>query len=134
MSANNPSQPSPKGNWKQIILTTPDWPKDLVIPQTDTLPEGSESILESMYSNEHWEWELWREPEGHCYYLKVWPFDGGGGHYGNLSTPAVALTVSETFHFLMTNWMPREVIADLAFERPDLVKSFDLPPGSPGQN
>jgi hypothetical protein len=46
----------------------------------------------------------------------------------------VALTVMETFHFLMSNWMPRDVIADVAFERPDLLKSLDLPPGSPGLN
>ena len=44
------------------------------------------------------------------------------------------MTVMEAFQFLMSNWMPRDVIADLTFERPDLVKSFELPPGGPGLN
>jgi len=30
--------------------------------------------------------------------------------------------------------MPRDVIADLAFEHPDLLKPFALPPGEPGLN
>ena len=40
----------------------------------------------------------------------------------------------ETFQFLISNWMPRDVIADLIFERPDMMKSPDLPPGTPGLN
>jgi len=56
------------------------------------------------------------------------------GKFGKPNTPGAALTVMETFQFLMSNWMPRDVLADLAFERPDLLKSLDLPPGSPGLN
>ena len=85
-----------------------------------------------MCQNEHWEWELWRHPDGHCYYLKVWPMNEG--QFGKPNTPAVKLTVMESFQFLMSNWMPRDVIADLVFERPDLVRSLKLPPGAPGLN
>ena len=104
----------------------------MTIPQNDKLPEGSENIQDSMGANEHWEWQLWRHPDGHCYYLKVWPMDKG--EFAAPNTPGAALTVMETFHFLMTNWMPRDVIADLIFERPDMLKSLDLPPGSPSLN
>lgn len=103
-----------------------------MIPQSKPLAEDSECIQDSMCMNEHWEWELWRHPDGHCYYLKVWPMNSGD--FGKPNTPGVALTVMETFHFLMNNWMPRDVLADLAFERPDMLKSLDLPPGAPGLN
>lgn len=125
-------EPTPTPNWKEIILASPDWPEDLRIPQKDSLPEDSECIQDSMCMNEHWEWELWRHPDGHCYYLKVWPMNSSA--FGKPNTPGVALTVMETFHFLMNNWMPRDVLADLAFERPDMLKSLDLPPGAPGLN
>jgi hypothetical protein len=111
-------QPKPTPNWKEIILASPDWPEDLVIPQNDKLPKGSECLQDSMYTNEHWDWELWRHPDGHCYYLKVWPIDEG--KFGKPNTPGVKLTVMETFHFLMTNWVPRDVLVDLALERPDM--------------
>ena len=105
-------KPSPNPDWKDILLTGPDWPEDFAFPQMDFLPEGAESILESMYGNEHWEWELWRQPDGQRYFLKVWPFNEGA--FGKPDTPGLALTLAETFQFLMTNWMPREVLADLA--------------------
>jgi hypothetical protein len=54
--------------------------------------------------------------------------------YGNASTPAVELTVIEAFQLLLCNWMPRDVNADLTFERPDLEKPFELPPGGPELN
>jgi hypothetical protein len=117
------SKPTP--NWKQVVLASPDWPNVLVVPQNDSLPEESEAIQDSMSTKESWEWELWRHPEGHCYYLKVWPMDEAD--YENASTPGAALTVMETFQLLLTNWMPRDVIADLTFEHPDLVKPFELP-------
>lgn len=82
--------------------------------------------------NEHWEWELWRHPDGHCYYLKAWPMNDGD--FGKPHTPGAVLSVMETFQFLMSNWMPRDVIADLLFERPDMAKALDLGPGSPGLN
>ncbi len=88
------------------------------------MPKDSESILESMYTNEHWEWELWRHPDGHAYYLKGWPMNKG--EFGKPNTPGVESTVMETLHFLMSNWMPRDVIADVASERPDMLKSLDL--------
>ena len=122
--------PTPTPNWKEIILASPEWPEDLVVPQNDLLPEDSESVQDSMYVNEHWEWELWRHPEGHCYYLKVWRMNQA--EFGQPATPGAMLSVLETFQFLMSNLMPRDVIADLAFERPDLVQSFKLPPGAPG--
>ena len=127
-----PLPPSPKSDWKAILLAGPDWPKNLAVPQNDVMEEGSESILESMFNSEHWEWELWRHPEGHCYYLKVWPMHDG--KFGDPKTPGVALTLSETFHFLMTNWMPRDVVADIAFECPDMLRNIELPPGKPGLN
>jgi hypothetical protein len=74
------SNPTPK----QVILTGPDWPNDLVVPQNDPIPEESEAIQDSMSTNEEWEWELWRHPDGHCYYLKLWPMDEAD--YGNIST------------------------------------------------
>jgi hypothetical protein len=123
---------APTPNWKSIILTTPEWPENLVLPQNDPLPEDSESILESIYTNEHWDWELWRDPDGHQYFLKVWPVDKG--KYNQPKTPGVALTLMETFQFLMTNWMPRDVIADLTFECPKLLKSLQLPSDAPGLN
>ena len=124
------SKPTP--NWKEIILASSDWPDDLVVPQNDPLPEESEAIQDSMSTKENWEWELWRHPEGHCYYLKVWPIDEAD--YGNAGSPGAELTVMEAFQFLLTNWMPRDVIADLTFDHPELVKPFDLPPGGPGLN
>jgi hypothetical protein len=125
-------QPNPTPNWKAAILTSPDWPDDLVVPQTEPLPEDSECIQDSVSTNEKWEWELWRHPDGHCYYLKIWPMDEGA--FGNARTPAGPLTVMEAFQFLLSNWMPRDVMADLIFEHPDLVKPFEFPPGGPGRN
>jgi hypothetical protein len=125
-------KPTPTPNWKEIILASPDWPQNLVIPQNDSLPEGSENIQDSLGANEHWEWQLWRHPDGHGYYLKVWPMDQGEFRAPNPT--GAALTVMETFQFLISNWMPRDVIADLIFERPDMMKSPDLPPGTPGLN
>jgi hypothetical protein len=63
----------PTPNWREIILASPDCPEPLVIPQRDSLAEDSECIQDSMCMNEHWEMELWRQPDGHFYYLKVWP-------------------------------------------------------------
>jgi len=84
-------QQKPTPNWKQIILAGPDWPEDLTIPQNGKPPKDSEPILESTYFNEHWEWELWRRPDGHAYYLKVWPFNEA--KFGKRNTPGVKLTV-----------------------------------------
>jgi hypothetical protein len=56
------------------------------------------------------------------------------GKFGDPKTPGVTLTVTETFQFLMTNWMPRDVLADMAFEVPALLKFVELPPGKPGLN
>jgi len=83
-------QPKPTSNWKQIILAGSERPEDLIIPQNDKPPKNSESVLESMYSSEHWEWELWRHPDGHAYYLKLWPFNEG--KFGKRNTPSVELT------------------------------------------
>jgi hypothetical protein len=124
------SQPTP--NWKGLILSSPEWPDDLVVLQTDSLPEDSEAIQDSMSTKENWEWELWRHPEGHCYHLKIWPMDESD--FDNPSTPAAQLSVMEAFQFLLTNWMPRDVLADVIFEHPDLVKAIGLPPTSPGLN
>lgn len=46
---------APTPNWKHIILTTPDWPKELVIPQQDELPEDAEPIQSSTATDETWE-------------------------------------------------------------------------------
>ena len=124
--------PSSQPDWKSILLAGPDWPKHFVIPQTEVMEAGSEIILESMFNHEHWEWELWRHPDGHCYYLKHWPFNQG--KFGNPKTPGLELTVMEAFQFLMANWMPRDVVADMMFEHADLFKSMVLPPGKPGLN
>lgn len=40
----------------------------------------------------------------------------------------------EAFQFLLTNWMPGDVLADVIFEHPDLVKAIGLPPTNPGLN
>jgi hypothetical protein len=125
-------QPTPTPNWKEIILAGPDWPEQFDFPQTDSMPEGCEVILESTYFNEHWEWELWRQPDGKRYFLKAWPMDDGT--FSDPLTPGAALTVAEAFQFLMTNWMPRDVIADLAPERPDIMIALNLLPNSPGLN
>jgi len=124
------SQPTP--NWKGIILSSPEWPDDLVIPQTDSLPEESEAIQDSVATKENWEWELWRHPEGHCYYLKIWPM--GESDLDNPGTPGAPLTVMEAFQFLFTNWIPCDVTADLIFEHPELVKAFGFPIPTSGLN
>jgi len=56
------------------------------------------------------------------------------GDFGNISTPGVELTMMETFRFLLANWMPRDVTADLIFEHPETLKAFTLPPSSTGLN
>ena len=61
-------------------------------------------------------------------------FNDREGHFDNPNTPGAELTVMEAFQFLLTNWMPRDVIADLTFEHPELVKPVDLPPTGPGLN
>jgi hypothetical protein len=104
------STPQPTANWKDIILAGSDWPETFEFPQVDPMPEGSECILESTYFNEHWEWELWRQPDGNRYFIKAWPMDEG--KFSNPNTPGAALTVAETFQFLMTNWMPQIVLDD----------------------
>ena len=124
------SQPTP--NWKGLILSNPEWPDNLVVPQNDSLPEDSEAIQDSMCTKENRKWELWRHPEDHCYYLEVWPMDEGD--FGNASTPAAELSVIQAFQFLLTNWIPRDVIADLIFEHPDLVKAMGFPLRRPGLN
>jgi hypothetical protein len=128
----NSPQSNPTPNWKHVILATPDWPDDLVVPQTDPLPEDSEAIQDSMSTKENWEWELWRHPDGHSYYLKLWPMDEG--HFDNPNTPAAELSVMEAFQFLLTNWMPRDVFADVIFEHPDIVKTLGFPVTKPGLN
>jgi hypothetical protein len=119
-------------NWKHVILATHDWPIDLVVPQNDPIFEDSEAIQDSMSTKENWEWELWRHPEGHCYYLKIWPMDEGD--FDNPNTPSAELTVMEAFQFLLTNWMPRDVFADVIFEHPDIVKHLGFPVTKPGLN
>ena len=78
-------QSNPTPNWKHVILATHDWPDDLVVPQNDPLPEQSEAIQDSMSTKENWEWELWRHPDGHSYYLKLWAMDEGD--FGNPKIP-----------------------------------------------
>ena len=123
---------NPTPNWKGLILSTPEWPDDLVVPQTDSLAEDSELVMDSMATKENWEWELWRDPDGHSYYLKIWPM--GESDLDNPSTPGVELTVMETFQFLFTNWLPREVTADLICDHRDLLKPFGFPITTPGLN
>ena len=125
-------KPSSTPKWKQIILSTPEWPEDLSVPQNEVLPADSECIQESMFTNEHWEWELWRDEENPCYFLKVWPIEDPKA--GDADGPGVALTLTEAFQFLMVNLMPRDVVADLAFEHPELLKSLQIPPPAPGLN
>jgi hypothetical protein len=40
----------------------------------------------------------------------------------------------EAFQFLLTNWMPRDVFADVIFEHPDIVKHLGFPVTKPGLN
>jgi hypothetical protein len=127
------SSPNFTPNWKEIILVSPDWPDNLTIPQNDQLPEDSEPLRSDTCTSERWVWELWRHPDGHCYYLKVWLQDEA--ELENPDTPGAALTVKEAFQFLLHNWMPRDVIADLIFEHPDMVRSLNfLPDTTPGLN
>ena len=115
-------KPSPTPKWKETILTSSDWPEDFAFPQMDFLPEGAESVLESMYGNEHWEWELWRQLDGQRYFLKIWPFNDG--KFSDPNTPGVALTVPEAFQFLMTNWMPQIVLEDFTAQCPAFLKDL----------
>ncbi len=126
--------PAPKStpNWKEIILVSPDWPDNLTVPQHDELPEDSEPLRSDTCTSERWVWELWRDPDGHWYFLKVWSQDEADPE--NPDTPGAALTVMEAFQFLLHNWMPRDVIADLIFDHPDMVRCLNLPPASPGLN
>lgn len=102
------------------------------MPQSEPLPEESEVIQDSMSTKENWEWELWRHPEGHCYYLKNWPVDEG--HFDDPNTLGAELTVMEAFQFFLTNWMPRDVFAGLIFEHPAIVKTLGYPVTKPGLN
>src|SRR4051794_33616230 len=43
------SLPTPTPNWKAAILTSPDWPDDLVVPQTEPLPDDSECTQNSIW-------------------------------------------------------------------------------------
>ena len=56
------------------------------------------------------------------------------GHFDNPNTPAAELSVMEAFQFLLTNWMPRDVFADVIFEHPDIVKHLGYPVTKPGLN
>jgi hypothetical protein len=124
--------PEPTPDWKDIVIASPDWPVNIVIPQNDALPEDSESLVHSTSIGNEWVWELWRHPDAHCYYLKVWrPSEAA---LGRPDTPGAVLTVLEAFRFCLTNWMPRDVVADFVFEHPELVKSLDFPAGTPGRN
>jgi len=58
----------------------------------------------------------------------------GSSEQWRLSVAAQSPIISITFRFLMNDWMPLDTLADLAFDRPDLMKSLDLPPGDPGLN
>jgi hypothetical protein len=78
-------------NWKEIILVSPDWPDNLTVPQNDELPEDSEPLRSDTCTSERWVWELWRHPDGHCYYIKAWPQDEADPE--NPDTPGAALTV-----------------------------------------
>jgi hypothetical protein len=124
------SHPTP--NWKAAILSSPAWPDDLVVPQNDSLPEESQVIQDSMSTNANWEWELWRHPEGYRYCLKIWPIDEAD--FGNPDTAGAELSVMEAFQFLLTNWMPRDVITDLICDHPDMVKSLGFPIIKPSLN
>jgi hypothetical protein len=109
-------------DWHDIIFAGPDWPKDLKIPQTDPIPDGSECVQDSMFTNEHWEWELWRQPDGQCYYLTVIRKDIEEFVVPRL--PGVALTVHETFLFLMANLMPAIIISDLTRQLPSFLQDI----------
>lgn len=58
----------------------------------------------------------------------------GKSDLDNRGTPGAALTVMEAFQFLPTNWMPRDVTADLIFEHPELVRAFGFPIPTVGLN
>jgi hypothetical protein len=128
MKPSPPSQP----DWKSVILAGPDWPKDFVVPQADIPPKGSETVLESFYGSENWEWELWRQPDGKRYFLKIWPFNEG--KFSNPKTPGVALSVTEAFQFLMTNWMPRVIYQDMEAICPEFAKGNLPPPDRSSRN
>ena len=113
-------------DWKSIIMAGPEWPAHLIIPQNDPIPEGSECVQDSMHTNELWEWELWRQPDGQRYYLTVIRLDVEEFVWPR--PPGLALTVLDTFQFLMTNWMPPSLVADLAAQIPAAFKG--LPPVS----
>jgi hypothetical protein len=70
--------------------------------------------------------------DGHSYYLKLWPM--GEADFDNPKTPGVELSVMETFQFLFTNWMPRDVTADLICDHPDILKPLGFPVTKPGLN
>lgn len=118
--------------WKATILAGPDWPEQFDFPQADPMPKGSESVLESTYFNEHWEWELWRQPDGKRYFLKAWPMDEG--KFSDPNTPGAALTVAEAFQFLMTNWMPQIVLDDHFAQHANDLKGLSTDPRSSNLN
>jgi hypothetical protein len=109
-------------DWKEIIMAGPEWPEDLTIPQNDPIPEGSECIQDSMSTNEHWEWALWRQPDGQKYFLAV--IRKSDEEFAWPRSPAVALTVPEAFQFLMTNWMPAILLADLTAQLPSFLREM----------
>jgi hypothetical protein len=129
----NPRKSACCPDWKEIIVAGPDWPQGLVIPKNDPIPEGSECVQDSMFTNEHWEWELWRQPDGRRYFLVVIRKDIE--EFVVPRPPGVALTVPETFQFLMTNLMPAIVLSDLTKRLPTFLQDIindTMPPA--GQN
>lgn len=113
-------------------MAGPDWPADLVIPQTDPIPENSECVQDSMFTNEHWEWELWRQPDGRRYFLTVIRLNVEEFVVPRL--PGVALTVMEAFQFLMTNWMPPSVLADVIAQIPSALRNLETGTPPPSLN
>jgi hypothetical protein len=104
-------------------MAGPDWPADLLIPQTDPIPEGSECVQDSMLTNEHWEWELWRQPDGRRYFLAV--IHNGTQEFVSPRSLGLALTVTEAFQFLMSNWMPPIVLSDITAQIPSALRDIE---------
>jgi hypothetical protein len=112
------NSPADSLDWKAIICSRPDWPATLHVPQPDQVPEGSECILDCVDANEHWHWELWRQPDDWTYYLAV--IRNRPDKFSFPRPAAVALSVQEVFQFLTGNLLPPVVLQDYAATAPFL--------------
>ena len=90
--------------WKQIVLSTNAWPRNLVVPEEESVPRKAGVPLAGDDENRHWQWELRRTRAGR-YLFRVWPYGSPTAHIDDRK--AARMSVDEAWEFALTNSMPR---------------------------